>query len=86
MYRYDAMLETTSDEANKHGITYVKELSHEWQKSMGSTWERYFAVALVNDDGMQPEIVKNFVGEDTTTVVFDEDGTVVIGGQMQVSD
>ena len=50
----------------------------------------YSAVALVNDDGM-PEIVKNFVGEDTTpsVVFFDEDGTVVIGSQAkqtQVSD
>ena len=44
----------------------------------------YSAVALVNDDGM-PEIVKNFVGEDTTpsVVFFDEDGTVVIGSQAK---
>ena len=50
----------------------------------------YSAVAMISDIGMA-EIVKNFVGEDTTpsVVYFNDDGTVDIGSQAkqtQVSD
>ncbi|MDR0488699.1 MAG: Hsp70 family protein [Propionibacteriaceae bacterium] len=50
----------------------------------------YSAIALVND-GVLPNIVKNFLGDDTTAsvVYFNEDGTVVVGSQakhVQVSD
>lgn len=50
----------------------------------------YSAVAIVNELGL-PEIVKNFVGEDTTpsVVYFNEDGSADIGSQAkqtQVSD
>lgn len=44
----------------------------------------YSAVALVNSVGL-PEIVKNFVGEDTTpsVVYFNDDGTVDVGSQAK---
>lgn len=50
----------------------------------------YSAVALLNELGI-PEIVKNFVGDDTTpsVVYFNDDGTVDVGSQAkqtQVSD
>lgn len=50
----------------------------------------YSAVALVNELGI-PEIIKNFVGDDTTpsVVYFNDDGTVDVGSQAkqtQVSD
>jgi len=50
----------------------------------------YSAVALINDAGI-PEMVKNFVGQDTTpsVVYFNDDGTVDVGSsakQTQVSD
>ena len=42
----------------------------------------YSAVALLNELGI-PEIVKNFVGDDTTpsVVYFNDDGTVDVGSQ-----
>ena len=50
----------------------------------------YSAVALLNELGI-PEIIKNFVGDDTTpsVVYFNDDGTVDVGSQAkqtQVSD
>lgn len=50
----------------------------------------YSAVALINEVGLA-EVVKNFIGEDTTpsVVYFESDGSVVVGSQAkqtQVSD